>query len=187
MSRIGKRPINIPSEVTANIKEQTITVKGPKGELSLTLHPHVRVKSEGSTLVVNVNDPELKDDKALWGLSARLIENMIIGVTKGFEKRLEINGVGYRAAVEGANLALNLGFSHPVSFPLPKGIATSVEKNVITVKGIEKQLVGEVAAQIRALRPPEPYKGKGIKYEGEVIRRKAGKQVKAAGAGTGGK
>lgn len=187
MSRIGKKPISIPPEVTVEIKDQVIAVKGPKGELSLTLHPHVSVKREGSTLVVNVNDPELKNDKALWGLSARLIENMIIGVTQGYEKRLEINGVGYRAAVEGDKLALSLGFSHPVSFSIPKGIAASVEKNVITVKGIEKQLVGEVSAQIRALRPPEPYKGKGIKYEKEVIRRKAGKQVKAAGAGTGGK
>ncbi|MEW6611091.1 MAG: 50S ribosomal protein L6 [Patescibacteria group bacterium] len=187
MSRIGKKPILIPQGVTVDSKEQLVVVKGPKGDLSLRLHPHVYVKKEGDTLVVTVSNPAAKDDKALWGLSARLLGNMMKGVTQGYEKRLEINGVGYRAAVEGEKLALNLGFSHPVSFSLPPGITASVEKNVITIKGIEKQLVGEIAAQIRALRPPEPYKGKGIKYEGEVIRRKAGKQVKAAGAGTGGK
>jgi large subunit ribosomal protein L6 len=169
-----------------NVADDTVTVQGPKGTLSLKRHGRVQLAQEAGEVLVTVKNPDLKEDRALWGLTARLIANMVKGVTEGFEKRLEINGVGYRAAMEGSMINLSLGFSHPVKFPLPQGITAAVEKNVITIKGIDKQAVGEVAARIRALRKPEPYKGKGIKYEGEVVRRKAGKQVKAAGAGSGG-
>ncbi|OGL77987.1 50S ribosomal protein L6 [Candidatus Uhrbacteria bacterium RIFCSPHIGHO2_12_FULL_54_23] len=183
MSRIGKRPIQIPSAVTVNVADGVVAVKGPKGELSLALHPRVSIAQEGGSVSVAVKNPDLKEDRALWGLSARLIGNMVTGVVAGYEKRLEINGVGYRAAVEGDALNLNLGFSHPVKFSLPKGITAAVEKNIVVIRGIDKQQVGETAARIRALRKPEPYKGKGIKYIDEIVRRKAGKQVKAAGAG----
>lgn len=186
MSRIGKKPIQIPAGVTVHVAESVLSVKGPKGELAQAIHPRVSMVMEENKVMVSVKNPKLKQDKALWGLFARLAENMVQGVTEGFEKRLEINGVGYRAVAEGAKLDLSLGFSHPVKFALPQGITATVEKNIISIRGIDKQLVGETAARIRALKKPEPYKGKGIKYVGEIIRRKAGKQVKAAGAGAGG-
>jgi len=182
MSRVGKKPIEIPAGVSVSIEKKEVKVKGPKGELTFPLHAHVRVTQEGNHCNVTVREPDSKFDKSLWGMSARMIENMVIGVTQGFVKRLEINGVGYRAAIEGTAINLSLGFSHPIKFPLPQGVSATVEKNVITLQGIDKQLIGEMAAQIRKLRPPEPYKGKGIRYEKEVVRRKAGKQVKAAGA-----
>lgn len=180
MSRIGKKPIVIPAGVTVTITPQLVTVKGTKGELQVPLHRHVTVTQIDSQLEVTVKNPDEKFDRSLWGLSRALVANSIIGVSQGFEKRMEINGVGYKAVPKGQTLELALGFSHPVIFPLPAGISAKVEKNVIIISGIDKQLVGESAAQIRAYRKPEPYKGKGIKYADEVIRRKAGKVVKAA-------
>ncbi|MFA5128911.1 MAG: 50S ribosomal protein L6 [Patescibacteria group bacterium] len=183
MSRIGKKLIPVPKGVEVKIEQAFVLVKGPKGELKETIHPRVSIVLENNELKITVKDPELKSDKALWGLYGSLIKNMIIGVTVGFEKKLEINGVGYKAALSGEKIVLNLGFSHPVDFPLPKGIAAGIDKNIISISGIDKRLVGAVASEIRALKPPEPYKGKGIKYVDEVIVKKAGKAAKAAGAG----
>lgn len=182
MSRVGKLPISIPDGVTVTAAENIITVKGPKGALTMTSHRHVSLTVDGAAATITVKHPDQQSDRALWGLTRMLLANMIIGVTTGFEKKLEINGVGFRAAVSGQKITLNLGFSHPVEFPIPDGVTVAVEKNVVTVAGIDKQLVGQVAADIRALKKPEPYKGKGIKYIDEVIRRKAGKVVKATGA-----
>ncbi|OGL65093.1 50S ribosomal protein L6 [Candidatus Uhrbacteria bacterium RIFCSPLOWO2_01_FULL_47_24] len=182
MSRIGKKPIAIPSGVTAEAADDTVVIKGPKGELKLALHPEVTVMIDKSTLAVLAKHPETKEGKALWGLHRALLANMIAGVVKQFEKKLEMVGVGYKAAVQGQKLILEVGFSHPVEITIPSGISGTVEKNVITISGIDKQLVGQISAAIRSVRKPEPYKGKGIKYAGEVIRRKAGKAAKAAGA-----
>lgn len=182
MSRIGKLPIPIPAGVTVNVTGQTVAVKGPKGELSQTLHERVTAVVDGQTLRVDVRQPDNQSDRALWGLSRVLLANMVIGVTQGFQKQLEINGVGFRAQASGQTLTLNLGFSHPVTFVVPEGVTAKVEKNVITISGSNKQMVGETAAKIRSLKKPEPYKGKGIKYSDEVIRRKAGKVVKATGS-----
>lgn len=185
MSRIGKKPISIPKGVEVKIDKSLIAIKGPKGELGFKIHPHITLALADNQVTVTVLDPEVKEDRALWGLYGSWIKNMILGVTAGFEKKLEINGIGFRAQVSGDKLVLNLGFSHPVEFVLPKGIAAKVEKNIVSVSGIDKQLVGETAARLRALKPPEPYKGKGIKYIDEVIIKKAGKAAKAAGAGAG--
>ncbi|MFH0951717.1 MAG: 50S ribosomal protein L6 [Patescibacteria group bacterium] len=179
MSRIGKKPIIIPDQVTVEITGDKAVVKGPKGELTVKLHARVQVKQEDKTLLVTVTNPDLKFDRSLWGLFRMLIANSITGVSEGYVKKLEINGVGYKALVKGQSIELIVGFSHPVNYNLPAGIEAKVEKNIITISGIDKQLVGEVAAQIRAVKKPEPYKGKGIKYADEVIRRKAGKVVKA--------
>lgn len=181
MSRIGKQPITIPEGVTATISEGSITIKGPKGELTQDIHPHVMVEQKDSELIVTVKDTQDKQDKALWGLFGSIILNMVTGVTQGFEKKLEVNGVGYKVNVQGDKLVLNVGFSHPVEFTIPKGIEANVEKNIITISGADKQLVGQVAAQIRKVRKPEPYKGKGIKYVDEIIRRKAGKAAAKEG------
>lgn len=180
MSRVGKKPLQIPSGVTLTVTGQEVRVKGPKGELTFTLHPSVSAAVVDGTLGVTVKDPENVEDRALWGLSRRLIENMVVGVTQGYEKKLEINGIGFKAALAGQNLKLEVGFSHDVDFAIPAGIKVTVEKNIISVSGIDKQLVGEIAANIRAIKKPEPYKGKGIKYVDETIRRKAGKAAKAA-------
>jgi large subunit ribosomal protein L6 len=175
MSRIGKKILTLPAGVTIDISQAEVKMKGPKGELKLALHPHITVvKKENEVSVTTVNE-ESKRDRALWGTFASLLENMLEGVTNGFKKQLEINGVGYKVALKGKALALEVGYSHPVEFQPPQGITFAVEKNVITVEGIDKHLVGETAAQIRAIKKPEPYKGKGIKYLTEVIRRKAGK------------
>lgn len=182
MSRIGKLPIRIPDGVSVNVADGRCLVKGPKGELTLPLHQRVQVQIQDGTITVSVTDPNEKRDRALWGVFRVLVANCVEGVQKGFQKQLEIHGVGYRAAVEGQHLVLNLGLSHPVKFAMPAGIVMSVEKNVVTVGGIDKQLVGETAAKIRKLRPPEPYKGKGIRYVGEHVRQKAGKVVKSVGA-----
>ena len=182
MSRIGKLPISIPTGVTANINDRQVTIHGPKGELQLTAHPRVKLANTDGVITVSVVDPDSQNDRALWGLTRMLIANMITGVTTGYEKKLDINGVGFRAAVSGKKLTLNLGFSHPVEFPIPEQINITMDKNTIVVTGIDKQLVGETAAKIRRLKKPEPYKGKGIKYREETIRRKAGKVVKATGA-----
>jgi large subunit ribosomal protein L6 len=181
MSRIGKLPIAIPSGVTVNIKGETITVKGPKGELTRTLPPDMSVKMEGSSLLVTRPD-DSKKHRAYHGLTRSLLANMVEGVSKGFDKTLEIIGVGFRAEKTGANLALRLGFSHPMEVkPLP-GITFTVEgTNRIKVSGIDKEVVGEQAAEIRAIRTRDPYKSKGIKYAGEVVHLKPGKAGKAVG------
>jgi large subunit ribosomal protein L6 len=183
MSRIGKKLISIPKGVEVKIEQSFVLVKGPKGELKEAIHPRVTIVLENNEVKITVEDPELKSDKALWGLYGSMVKNMITGVTVGFEKKLEINGVGYKAALSGDKITLNLGFSHPVDFSLPKGITAGIEKNIISISGIDKRLVGAVAAELRTLRPPEPYKGKGIKYIDEVIVKKAGKAAKATGAG----
>lgn len=185
MSRIGRKPIPIPSSIKVERIGNKIVVEGPKGKLKLDLHPDVNVEISDKQIFVTVKDERIKFDRSLWGLFRKLIFNMVEGVTKGFEKKLEVNGVGYKVALSGKKLILHLGFSHPIEFALPDGIEAEVDKNIITIKGIDKQQVGEVAAQIRRLRKPEPYKGKGIKYSDEVIRKKAGKAAKAVGsAGT---
>jgi len=176
MSRIGKKPVAIPSGVTANVAGQTISIKGPKGTLQLAFNDDVAVKMEGGTVQIDpANDS--KRARAMWGTVRALLANVVNGVTKGFERRLEITGVGYRAAVQGKNLQLQLGYSHEVNYPIPEGIAIATPKPTeIVVTGIDKQKVGQVAAEIRGYRPPEPYKGKGIKYAGEYIFRKEGKK-----------
>lgn len=181
MSRIGKQPINIPAGVTVTIDDKFITVKGPKGELRQALHPQVQVVQQDSIITITILDEEAKSQRALWGLYGSLIRNMVIGVTEGYQTKLEINGVGFKAAAQGSNkLVLNVGYSHPVNFDVPAGIAVAVEANIITVSGIDKQQVGEIAAQIRKVKKVEPYKGKGIKYVGEIVRRKAGKAAAKA-------
>ena len=178
MSRIGKMPIAVPAGVTVDIAENNkVTVKGPKGELSRALAPEMEIKMDGN--VITVSRPnDLKRNRALHGLTRTLLNNMIIGVTDGYKKTLEVNGVGYRAAKQGNKLVLNLGYSHPVEMTDPEGLETKVEDNKIIVSGIDKEKVGQYAAEIRATRAPEPYKGKGIKYDYEVIRRKVGKTGK---------
>ncbi len=182
MSRIGKLPIEMPTGMEAMIRDGFIFIKNAKGELSTKLHSEVKINITGQTLTVEVSEPDNKKIKALWGLYRSLINNMVEGLDKGFEKKLEINGVGYRATVSGSKLVLNLGFSHPVDFPIPTGITATVEGNVIALKSLDKYLLGETAAQIRKIRKPEPYKGKGIKYVGEVVRRKAGKATAKSSA-----
>ncbi|AEV81694.1 50S ribosomal protein L6 [Actinoplanes sp. SE50] len=178
MSRIGRKSIPVPAGVDVTITGQTVKVKGPKGELSHIVAEPITVSQEGAELVVNRPNDERKA-KELHGLSRTLVANMIVGVTEGYKKTLEINGTGYRVTAKGKDLEFALGFSHPVNIVPPAGITFSVEKPTqFTVAGIDKQLVGEVAANIRKIRPPEPYKGKGVKYQGEVIRRKAGKAGK---------
>lgn len=178
MSRIGKRPISVPDKVTVTIEGQSVTVKGPKGELSRVLPGEVIVSQEDNTILVTRRD-ESRPARQRHGLCRTLVSNMVEGVSQGFQKRLEIQGVGYRAQVQGRNLAMNMGYSHPVLIEPPDGIQFAVEGNVnVIVSGIDKEIVGNTAAQIRAVRPPEPYKGKGIRYAGEVVRRKAGKAGK---------
>lgn len=176
MSKIGKKLIEIPSGVTVVIESDLVKVKGPKGELQFEIPRELKVIMEDSRLSV-VPVVNSKKTPALWGTIRAVIANMISGVTNGFEKKLEIEGVGFKAQLEGDDLILNLGFSHPVIFKPPKGININVEKNTITISGISLELVGQTAANIRALKKPEPYKGKGIHYVGEIIRRKAGKKV----------
>lgn len=175
MSRIGRKPIPIPDKVKVEIAGGGISVEGPRGKLSLRLHPSMMVRAEDRQLHC-VRPTNNKLHRSLHGLTRTLVANMIEGVTKGFEKKLEMVGVGYRASLQGRNLTLMLGYSHPIVYPLPEGIKVEVEnQNLLTVSGSDKQQVGEVAAKIRSLRPPEPYKGKGVKYATERIRRKAGK------------
>ena len=178
MSRIGRLPITVPAGVTIDIKDgNTVTVKGPKGELTRTFAPELGISLEDGTLTVT-RPNDLKKNKALHGLTRALINKMVIGVSTGFSKVLEVNGVGYKAAKQGNKLVLSLGYSHPVEMIDPEGIESSVEGNKITVSGISKEKVGQYAAEIRTKRPPEPYKGKGIKYSDEIIRRKVGKTGK---------
>ncbi len=178
MSRIGKRPIPIPAKVTVTIEGQTVTVKGPKGELSRVLPPEAVLAQEEDTITVQRLN-ESRRARERHGLCRTLVANMVEGVSQGFERRLEIQGVGYRAQVQGKNLILNVGYSKPVEMKPPEGVSLAVENNTnVIVTGINKEVVGNMAARIRAVRPPEPYKGKGIRYAGEQIRRKAGKSGK---------
>ncbi len=178
MSRIGKRPIPIPSKVSVDIKGQYITVKGPKGTLQREIPSLIGISQEGDDIKV-VPTTNSRIARQRHGLSRTLIANMVDGVSKGFEKRLQIQGVGYRAQAQGKKLTLNVGYSKPVEMDMPEGIQVAVEKNTeVIVSGIDKEIVGNVAARIRAVRPPEPYKGKGIRYLGEMVRRKAGKTGK---------
>jgi len=180
MSRIGKRPVPLPTGVTATIAGQTITLKGPKGELSRTVHAELRLTLENGEVSVGRPSDEPRH-KALHGLTRTLVANMVEGVTKGFTRALEIQGVGYKAEVKPFGVQLVVGYSHPVPYHAPQGIKISVDGNVqVRVEGVDKELVGQVAAELRSIRPPEPYKGKGIRYVGEQVRRKAGKTAQAA-------
>lgn len=176
MSRVGKLPVELPQGVTANLSGQDLKVKGPKGELALAVHQNVEVKLEGSVVTVHPKNEE-RQTRALWATMQRRITNMVLGVKDGFEKNLEIEGVGYRCALQGTDLVLQLGFSHEIRYAIPKGITVLVEKpTTVKVSGIDKEQVGQVAAEIRGFKPPEPYKGKGIRYVGEYIVRKEGKK-----------
>jgi large subunit ribosomal protein L6 len=176
MSRIGKKAVSIPTGVTANVEGQTVKMKGPKGALQIVLHDDVAAKMDKGAIQLEPRS-ETKRARSLWGTSRTQVANLVAGVTKGFEEKLEINGVGFRAAVQGKQLNLQLGFSHDVNYPIPQGITIATPKPTeIVVTGIDKQLVGHVAAEIRGYRPPEPYKGKGVKYVGEYIFRKEGKK-----------
>ena len=175
MSRVGKKPIPVPEKTKLTYSDGVLTVEGQKGRLSRPIHPDVNLQIEGDTIQV-IPLKQSKTNLALQGLTRSLVSNMVVGVNSGFEKVLEIAGIGYRAEVKGNTLVLNLGFSHPIHFDLPEGISAAVDRNnVVKLSGIDKEKVGQTAASIRRLRPPEPYKSKGIKYAGEYIRRKAGK------------
>jgi len=176
MSKIGKQPINIPEGVEIRIEQDKIFVKGPKGELKRNIVGEIKVEIKDSQIIIAPSS-KTKRANALWGLTRALVFNMVKGVVGGFERILEIEGVGYRAVVQGNKLLLTLGFSHPVEIEAPEGISFSVEKNKIKIAGIDKEAVGQTAATIRALKKPEPYKGKGIRYEGETVRRKTGKKA----------
>jgi large subunit ribosomal protein L6 len=175
MSRIGKKPVAVPTGVTVSVKGQTVSAKGPKGELQRTFHPEMAIALEGTTLSVARPSDEPRH-KALHGLSRTLLSNMVEGVAKGYAKTLEMQGVGYKAEAKPFGLMVTAGYSHQVKYEAPKGIKLSVDNStIVKIEGADKELVGQVAAEIRAIRPPEPYKGKGIRYQGEQVRRKAGK------------
>lgn len=176
MSRIGKKPVSVPGGVTAAVNGQEVKIKGPKGELKHVLVDAMVAKLDQGEIAITMRE-DTKEARAMWGMSRTMVSNLIAGVTDGFSKRLEITGVGYRAAVQGANLQLQLGYSHDIAYPVPQGIQIVCPKPTeIVITGIDKQKVGQVAAEIRAYRPPEPYKGKGIRYAGEFIARKEGKK-----------
>ncbi|MBU0722090.1 50S ribosomal protein L6 [Patescibacteria group bacterium] len=175
MSRLGKLPIELPAGTRAWLDNGFMIVKGPKGELKTKMHEIIKTAITDKEIILSIDDQTIGKNKALWGLFRSLIKNMVIGVNETYTKKLEINGVGYKAAVSGDKLTLNVGYSHPVIYNLPVGIKVEVQANIIIINGIDKQLVGEVSAQIRKIRKPEPYKGKGIKYDYEILRRKAGK------------
>ncbi len=179
MSRIGKKPILIPEGVEVEIKGNTVTVRGFGGEVFREIRPEIKVEKKEGKIFVSPQK-ETKQTKKFWGLTRTLIFNMIEGVTVGFEKKLEIQGIGFKAIVEGEEILLHVGYSHPVKIKVPQGIKVLVEKNIITVSGINKELVGQFTAILRKTKPPEPYKGKGIRYVGELVRRKAGKRVVSA-------
>jgi large subunit ribosomal protein L6 len=183
MSRVGKKPVIIPSGVKVEQKDTVLSVTGPKGTLTLEVHPKVTIAITDKEVTVDVSGKENKKERALWGLFRALVQNLVDGVTKGFEKKLEVIGVGFKVAVQGTKIVMALGFSHPVEVEIPKGITAAADKNVITISGADKQQVGQFAAEIRELKKPEPYKGKGIKYSDEVVIRKAGKVVKVVGGG----
>lgn len=175
MSRIGKQIITIPSGVTVTVNNGSVAVKGPKGEVARAFPAAVTVTVADNTITTSVQNPDEKSERSLWGTFGAHLKNMVKGVTEGFTKDLEINGVGYRVALQGKDLKLEVGYSHPVIFPIPEGITASVEKNQIRLSGFDREAVGNLAAKLRAVKKPEPYKGKGIKYATETIRRKAGK------------
>lgn len=176
MSRIGKKIVAVPAGVTVTLEGQTVTVKGPKGQLAWTIAEEIEVKQEGGELSLSPR-ADTQRARAMWGLSRTLVHNMVVGVTEGYEQTLELVGVGYRAAMKGTALSMQLGFSHEVDVPAPAGVTFVVPKQTeIKIAGIDKQLVGETAAKIRRIRPPEPYKGKGVRYAGEKVRRKEGKK-----------
>ena len=178
MSKIGKKPITIPKDVQVKMDDGLVSVKGPKGELSRFIPGNIELNIEGDVLRIT---PKNTEDSATWGLASALVKNMIKGVNEGFETVLEFQGVGYKAVVKGNDLELGLGFSHPETIKAPEGIIFKVEKNVIRIQGMDNETVGKVAAEIRSWRKPEPYKGSGIRYKGEIIKRKAGKKAVAAG------
>jgi large subunit ribosomal protein L6 len=175
MSRIGKAPVIIPGGTTVTLDGNIVMAKGPKGELKMDVHPEMQITVNGNEVLVT-RPSDHRNHRSLHGLTRNLINNMVIGVTKGFEKKLEVSGVGYKAASDNNKLTLNVGYSHPIVMEIPTGISVTVEKASITIQGIDKQQLGQFAANIRKVRPPEPYKGHGIKYATEVIRRKAGKR-----------
>ena len=177
MSRVGKKPIPVPEKTKITYKDRVLSVQGEKGVLTRTIHPDVDLKIEDKIMTIMV-DRQDKKTRALWGMTRALVSNMVSGVSKGFERVLEINGLGYRAELKGNNIELQLGYSHSIQFPLPDGVSAKVEKNIIRLSGIDKDLLGLTASSIRRLRPPEPYKGKGVKYAEERIQRKAGKTAK---------
>ena len=180
MSRIGKQPIPLPDGVKVEIKDDKVSVKGPKGALERNFVPLVTLETDGRSAVVKPTTDDSRQARAFHGLFRTLVNNMVVGVSTGFSKQLELVGVGYKAELQGQALNLAVGFSHPVNFPLPQGVEAQIDRQKITISGIDKEAVGQTAAKIRALRPPEPYKGKGIKYSDEIIRRKAGKAGAAA-------
>lgn len=180
MSKIGKQPITIPQGVDVTVTEGLVSVKGPKGSTQKAIPAMITVAVEDGKLIVTPTAAESKEGRAYWGLARALFQNMVIGVTTGFEKILEFQGVGYKATVKGSDLEMGLGFSHPILIKGPAGITFATEKNSIKIQGIDKELVGEVAAHIRTYRLPEPYKGSGIRYQGEIIKRKAGKKAATA-------
>lgn len=179
MSRIGKQPVVIPQGVTVTLSDGVAYAKGPKGEMSQAIHRDIKVDIADNEIVCSIERPS-KEATSLWGTTRALLANLVQGVNEGFQKQLELHGVGYRANVKGKNLELALGFSHPVLIEAPENITFVVEKDLITITGIDAQAVGQVAAEIRAVRPPEPYKGKGVRYKDEIVRRKVGKVVGAA-------
>lgn len=175
MSRVGKKPIVIPEKTTITFKDGTVTVKGSKGTLTHSVHPDIDLNVEKDQIDVGMKSDDRKT-RALQGMTRSIVNNMVVGVSQGYERVLEINGIGYRAEAKGKTILFNLGYSHPIDFPLPDGVTATVEKNnIVKIAGIDKHLLGQTAAKIRQLRPPEPYKGKGIKYAEEYIQRKAGK------------
>jgi large subunit ribosomal protein L6 len=177
MSRVGKNPVVLPSGVTADVKDQDVKIKGPKGEMTLVVHPKVDVKLDAGKIVVSPRLAEDRESRALWATMQRRISNMVVGVKDGYSKSLEIQGVGYRCALQGKELVLQLGFSHEVRYAIPAGITIAVEKQTsVKIDGIDKEKVGQVAAEIRGYKPPEPYKGKGIRYVGEYVLHKEGKK-----------
>jgi len=177
MSRLGKQPIELPAGVEVALNDGVITIKGAKGELSESINERlVKIAIDGSTITLEPAKESI-EARALWGTYAAIIRNLVTGVTEGFEKKLEIEGVGYRAEAQGQNLTLNVGYSHPVQLTVPDGMTATVEKNVITIAGIDKHAIGQFAANVRKVRQPEPYKGKGIRYQGEQIIRKQGKKA----------
>ena len=179
MSKIGQLPIQIPNGVTIDIAGKTVNVSGPKGKLSIVVNDLIGLKQEEGNLLVSVSK-ETKFAKSIWGTTRKLISNMVKGVTEGWSKQLELIGTGYRAEVQGNILVLTVGYSHPIKVEAPEGVSFKVEKGIITVEGPDRQIIGQVSANIRSARPPEPYKGKGVKYVDEIIRRKAGKAAKTA-------
>lgn len=181
MSRIGKKPIEIPSGTEVRIEGKTVLIKGPKGELKKEFRPEVSIELVDGMLKVSLLKETLIT-KALWGLTRALLANMVKGVTEGYEKKLQLEGIGYRAQIEGDSLIMQLGFSHPVKIIKPESLSFTVEKNIITIQGADKELVGQYAAKIRKVKPPEPYKGTGVRYVGEIVKKKPGKKVVTVGS-----